>query len=294
MSRLHGRFSGKSIIFFLFLSAGTLHVYAQEHPICDLGFAEHLVNKGYYLEALFLLDSAGQCSGVDNDTANYLRGWSLYSLEKLQRSAEYLLKVEPTSQYYPKAHFFASYDFIHIGRYGEALKILAKPGTETLRYAPLTAFERAGISLLKRDTAGFRLSIDSVDRSRFELANYIDKLEKLSADLRTHKAKSPVVAGLMSAVLPGSGKWYAGKRGGAISAFLANAGLGLVTWENGRKSGYTSARTLLFGSAFLVSYVANIYGAVVSVKIQEKDYYESTNNTILFNLHIPLRNIFDR
>jgi TM2 domain-containing membrane protein YozV len=103
-----------------------------------------------------------------------------------------------------------------------------------------------------------------------------------------------LIAGLFSGIIPGSGKFYSGKKGEAISAFIATTGLGLVTWENYRKSGFNSFKTIAFGTAFAFSYVANIYGSVISINVLETEFRNNVKNSILFNLHIPLRNSFDK
>jgi hypothetical protein len=97
----------------------------------------------------------------------------------------------------------------------------------------------------------------------------------------------------MSAILPGSGKFYVGKKGQAISTFVGTVGLGLITWENYRKLGLANVKTIFFGSVFAANYVSNIYGSAVAAKVEENDYQNVMQNQILFNLHIPLRNIFE-
>ncbi|MEO6916521.1 MAG: hypothetical protein ABI151_13580, partial [Chitinophagaceae bacterium] len=100
-------------------------------------------------------------------------------------------------------------------------------------------------------------------------------------------------AGVYSAILPGAGKFYAGKKKQGIAAFLPILSLGVVTYESYRKSGIKSARTLAFGSLFSLFYVGNIWGSVLSVKIKEKEFYREYDNKILFDLHIPLRNLYN-
>jgi hypothetical protein len=112
--------------------------------------------------------------------------------------------------------------------------------------------------------------------------------------MKNHKSKSPLIAGLLSGIIPGAGKFYAGKKGDAISAFLSTAGLGLVTWENFRKSGLNSFKTIAFGSVLAVTYIANIYGSAFTVRILETEYKENVKSTILFDLHIPLRSTFNK
>jgi hypothetical protein len=97
----------------------------------------------------------------------------------------------------------------------------------------------------------------------------------------------------MSAIIPGSGKLYAGKTGEGIATMIATTGLGLITWENLRKLGFNHAKTIVFGTFFAATYISNIYGSVISVKIIENEYQDVIHNQILFQLHIPLRNFFE-
>ena len=122
----------------------------------------------------------------------------------------------------------------------------------------------------------------------------VSNLKNIGAQMLTHKAKSPVIAGLMSAIIPGSGKFYSGKKGGAISSFISTTGFGVVTYENYKKRGMNNLNTLLFGSAFLVSYFSGIYGSIISVSTVNTEYNENLSNTILFNIHIPLRTVFNK
>ena len=268
--------------------------YSQESSDCDLKFIDHLVNKGDYQEALFLLDSSDCLSLHLNDSANYLKGWSLYSLKRLLSSSESLIKVSSASEFYLKSHFFAAYNFAHIGNYSEALKTFSETNVISERDISLRNFEIAGVSLLQGNKTMFEDYYNKTDRKFYELSGSSENIQKIAEDLDKHKRKSPVIAGMLSGIIPGSGKLYAGKKGEAISAFIAAAGLGLVTWENYRKNGWNSFGTIAFGSAFVFSYAANIYGAVVTVNVLETEYRNNVKNSILFNLHIPLRNSFDK
>ena len=266
--------------------------FSQNQYNCDLKFIDHLVNHGDFQEALFLLDSSDCSSGKLNDSVNYLRGWSLYSLKRLSSSSENLIKVTPGSGFYLKSHFFAAYNYAHTENYSEALKVLSEITLKTDMLTSLRNFETSGIYLLQGNTAVYENSFNQINRSLYEISESADNLQKICLDLKKHKNKSPVIAGILSGIIPGSGKFYSGKKGEAISAFISTTGLGLITWESYRKSGLNSFRTLFFGTAFAFSYVANIWGAVVSVNILETEYRSNVKNSILFNMHIPLRNTF--
>lgn len=279
------------IVFFLSFTSLS---YSQDTVSCDVEFIAHLVNTGAYNEALYLLDST-HCSSLPlNDSLNYLRGWSLYSLNQLSASSEYLKKVSPRSGLYLKSHYFAAYNYAHTGDYINSLEILSGIVPDSEKQKSLKNFESAGVYLLQGDTSRYRELFSEIRRSLFEISESSDNLQKIFSDSKMHKEKSPVIAGIISGIVPGSGKFYSGKRGEAISAFIATTGLGLVTWENYRKNGLKSFKTIAFGTAFAFTYVANIYGAIVTVNILETEYRDNVKNSILFNLHIPLRNIFDK
>jgi len=280
-------------LFVVFLSFTTVS-FSQNYGECDLKFISHLVNTGDFKEALFLIDSSSCSSGQLNDSLNYFKGWSLYSLKRLSSSSENLLKVSRASDFYLKAQFFAAYNYTHIGEYDNATDVLLKIDGYTEKVLSLKSFEMAGISLLKGDSALYDEYFIKINKNLYELTESSENIQKISWDLKNHKSKSPLLAGVLSGIIPGSGKFYAGKTGEGISAFIATAGLGLVTWENYRKNGMNNFKTIAFGTAFAFSYVANIYGAVLRVNILETEYRDNVKNSILFNLHIPLRTTFDK
>jgi hypothetical protein len=283
----------KSILI-LIISGIALPVFSQAHDTCDLRFAEHLVNTGSFREALFVLDSTACPSDSSAGKANYLRGWSYYSLKQLDLSSEFLLKVPASSVYYAKSRFFAAYNSMHLGETDKALDLLSGAADREPDLAALNNFEKAGANLLKGDTVSFRKYLDLSDKSNYAITGSVDNIAKIAHDLTRHKVKSPWAAGIFSAILPGSGKFYAGTKGGAISAFIATTGLALVTLENNRKYGTGSFPTIFFGTAFAFTYMSNIYGSIQSARLTENEYRKNVRNSILYNLHIPLRNTFDK
>jgi hypothetical protein len=281
---------GQAVILLCFTSLS----FSQESNKCDLKFIDHLVNKGNYEEALFLLDSS-DCSAVPlNDSINYLKGWSLYSLKRLLSSSESLIKVSSNSGFYMKSHFFSAYNCMHLGSFSYALETLSNIKVNSEKEISLRNYETAGVYLLMGNETMFEDYFGKTNRNFFELTESSENLLKISEELKKHVRKSPLVAGLLSGIIPGSGKFYSGKKGEAISAFIATAGLGLVTWENYRKCGFKNFKTIVFGTAFAFSYAANIFGSVISVNVLETEFRNNVKNSILFNLHIPLRNSFDK
>lgn len=260
----------------------------------DLVFLDHMLKKEYHREVIHLINQAEwenlESSAIDS--MHYMKGWSHYALRQLESSAAELNQVSTNSPFYHKARFFAAYNQTHLGQYPLALASLKEIQTDKPEIHSLLHFEKAGIALLKRDFARFQREFSRVDTSYYPLAKESVKLSEYVTDLTTHRAKSPLLGGLMSSIIPGSGKIYAGKTGEGISSLLTVGGLGLVTWENYRKRGIKDWRTLLFGAAFSAFYAGNIYGTVFSIQIAEDEFQQEYDHKILFNLHIPLRNVF--
>lgn len=271
----------------IILLSGSLILPAQEN--CDTRFINHLVNKEDYREAIFLLN---RCTG-ETDSLNYLKGWSHYALKELEQSTESLLKVSESSEFYFKSMFFAAYNQTYLHNYSEAQTLLSglKINRDPIR--DLQNFQLAGIDLLSNNYSLAKSKLKELETISPVLFQPIIDLRNITGELEKHKIKSPALAGVMSAIIPGSGKFYAGKKGEGIAAFISIFGLGLITWENYHKLGYKNVKTIFFGSLFAANYVSNIYGSVMTTKIVENDYQNVMQNQILFNMHIPLRNFFD-
>ena len=77
--------------------------------------------------------------------------------------------------------------------------------------------------------------------------------------------KSPALAGIFSAVSPGSGKMYVGEWGDGITALLATGLLAFLAYDNFRANHKTRAWIFTGLGAFF--YVGNIYGSIASAQI---------------------------
>lgn len=77
--------------------------------------------------------------------------------------------------------------------------------------------------------------------------------------------KSPLISGLMSAVIPGSGKIYLGKIGDGITAFIASSLLAFLSYDN--FSHNHDFRGWLFAGLGAFFYAGNVYGSVSAANI---------------------------
>jgi TM2 domain-containing membrane protein YozV len=77
--------------------------------------------------------------------------------------------------------------------------------------------------------------------------------------------KSSALAGILSAVIPGSGKIYVGEWGDGITAFLVTGLLAFLAYDNFRADHTTRAWIFTGLGAFF--YAGNIYGSIASAQI---------------------------
>lgn len=78
--------------------------------------------------------------------------------------------------------------------------------------------------------------------------------------------KRPWVGSLMSVILPGAGKFYAGRWKDGIISFIFVAGSAWQAYRGFYKFGKDSAYGWIFGSVSLGFYTGNIYGSAKAVK----------------------------
>ncbi len=261
----------------------------------ELDFIQHLINQEAYRDAIYYINRDFQhiYPLPVRDSLNYFRGWSQYAIKDLGPSAASLLQVSSDSPLFFKSRFFAAYNYSHLGKLRLSESILQNLSTEG-RLSNLRNFQLSGIALLARDTEKFNACFGRIETvSDFSFVTEKKQLEQYHLEILNYRKKSMAVGAFMSALIPGSGKIYAGKTGEGISAFLLVAATGAAAWENYRKLGASHARTLLFGSLFAVLYVGNIYGTIFTVKLANQEFNHAMDQKILFNMHIPLRNLFN-
>lgn len=259
----------------------------------NLTFANYLVKKEFYDDAIFLLNSVNTKSDSLSDVRNYLLGWSLYNKKDLVSSSLYLDDVSNKSGFYHKSRFFSAYNNIYLKKFDKAKTILNDIDVRDSLKLELKNFQLAGIALLNKDLELYKKHSSSFKYKSYLLSKEERKLDEFENEMSRFNRKSPVVAGVLSAIVPGAGKFYVNKFGGGLSAFLATTIFGVITYENYRKAGIKNYKTIMFGSIFSFFYIGNIYGSIYAVKDYRNDFDQKMEYRITFHLHIPLRNTFN-
>lgn len=266
----------------------------SQHLYQNLSFFNYLINTRNYEEAGLLLNTLKDTKATTIDSINYYKGKVFYLNQNLPEATVSFNKLSHSNHpLYTQGSFYNAFCKSHIGEYNSAKNDLNQLTLSDSLLINLRKLELAGIYLLDRDLNAFDDISTTFDHKYYQTSTQEKSFLGIRNDLDNHKRKSPFLAGVLSAAVPGMGRIYAGKTGLGIGTLLTSAVFALQTWEGYRKDGVKSARFIIFGSIFSIFYVGNIWGSVFTVKISNAEFNEAVNHKILVDMHIPLRSIFN-
>ena len=280
-------------LFVVWLSVLGFAQMPEDNINSEIDFAFHLFDQRMFDDLLVLFEQMSP-EIRQTDSINHILGMAYYYRKELERSAYHLSKVSKNSVFYDKSIFFMALCHAHLGEYSNAEAILENYSAEltTTDFDELLAVNFAGLALLRRDFETFDRHAKGFRFERHYYTNSQNQLLGVRETLSDHRRKSPVVAGMLSAIVPGAGKVYAGQLGEGVAAFLTVGSFAAITAENWVKNGLLDWKTLLFGTIGTVFYIGNIYGSVASVQFYRNQFNESQNITILLGVHLPIRAVF--
>lgn len=286
----------KGLVLFLIISLNPVFAFSQVQK--DSLFLQYLVAKDEHRDVitfLSLLQNRYADSTQSRFEIPYWKGLSFYSLRSLDSCSYYLAKVSQSSPYYKKSLFLTGISHSYLRRFNQAENTLLKISSkdDSIHLATRT-FELAGIALLKRDLYRFDSLKNHFSTQYYPLQKQQSNFDSYRDIIKKQQSKSAFKAALLSAIVPGMGKLYVGGQlGQGISTFLQNTILGLQAYEALRKDGVSSPRFIIYGGLFSVFYLGNIWGSALSVKIKRQEFNDKIDEQILFDMHIPLRTIFN-
>lgn len=113
---------------------------------------------------------------------------------------------------------------------------------------------------------------DAANRPKlYRTENFQGALQPAFVNYRKACGKSPLLAMGLSAVVPGSGKWYAGQPKLFLSTFFMNAAYAVQTIESTRRLGFHHPFNYINLGGFAIFYLSNIYGSYKSVKTLQRE-----------------------
>ncbi|MEQ9402832.1 MAG: hypothetical protein RIM99_04535 [Cyclobacteriaceae bacterium] len=282
--------------FFILFQLWSISVYCQTSFREAHEFLLHLKGIESYEEGVFSASESLKrfSSQGQQDTLLYYKGLFEYSLKQPEQSIRSFSDLGNSNEMFRlHASFLSSFQSAYLETYIESKKLLDEIEAGDPFYKELVVHEQAGLSLLDRDFESFEKYSNQFSGSYYQLSSFQNQLIKNRDGLLKMKRKSPLIAGLMSGLIPGSGKAYTGKAGEGYTTLLFSSILALQAREGYKEDGASSLRFKIFAGLFSALYVANIWGSVLSVKVYKDDFNATFDEAILLNMHVPLRTIFN-
>lgn len=261
-----------------------LHCQNLKSFASQKNFAEYLLKTKMYSDLYTLLSSCIYSSS-ERDTINFLLGKSFYLQSNPDSSSKYLSQINDTSSLFKLALPLQIYNYAQLKKYKKADSLAHIALASNIPEVSFTEIQYAGVSLLKRDTAAY-------NKIRKISANNFSKYDAIYSDINKFNQKSKVVAGTLSALVPGLGKVYAGQPKQGLAAFISVILFGAVAGEALYKGGASHPLFIGTASIFSLFYIGNIWGSVLSVSIRRNEFNSKINDTILVNMSVPFSRLF--
>jgi hypothetical protein len=253
-----------SSICFFFLSAA---LYAQS-PISDFKFAESLYVKKKYALALEEVQILSQQN--PSVRLNLLTNKCYFKLKDFKSISKPEFSFD--SIFFPKSYllYFGVHCFTDTIPPDYILSNGLFTGYKELYTRIFYLKER------KNDLYQFERAKNLITNP--ELIQYNDKLDNLYNDYRRSANKKPCKAALLSLIMPGLGKVYAGRPTEIIGALFRSVIFGLISFEGYKKNNFHSVQFYAFGALYFYNYSSAVYGSYIAVKSVKKDneikYYD--------------------
>ena len=260
----------------------------------ELRFTQYLITQELYTDADYLLeDLIYQAVNQDqHDSAVFYKAWLSYFRQNFVESLNALYDIDSSSVLNTEASFLMATCYLHEGQYDQSEAIFNQLDGLTEKERAVKNLNLAGLALLTRDYTKYDSIIKRIPETNFMVGSELSSLNTYKTDMVTYKRKSPWLAGFLSALIPGLGKFYVGYRGTPFGALTLNLPLAAVAVETLIISGWTGIPFLITAPLFGVFYIGNIWGSGLSPYAHEQEFYDEMDHNILYDLHIPTRRVF--
>jgi len=235
-------------VFFILLFQCVIAVFYSQ---INYAFVKHLDENKLYQEELYYLNSLDKHQ-VPKDSLNFLL-------------AKFYLKQKNDSLFF--THYKLSYAMFNTDQ--KALRYIDYYFLKHIRikqqqvwFNELSAMKDSSHSELH----GFYHTLTLPENSSFQLNN------TLKSEIKKYNVlskKNPVIAGCLSAVIPGLGKLYGQRPNSAMLTFFSHALFAGQSIESIKKLGIRNGYSIFSVSLFGMFYISNIYGSVTDLKKQK-------------------------
>jgi hypothetical protein len=284
---------------FLFLTINTLFSQTNDtlNQRNDLNFIQHLIQlnnpaeiKYYYEQDVLKWNT----NTAQLDSIHFLLGRYFNDLDSFNYANNFFTKVTIFSPFYYPASYGIYSNLIKVGKIKPASNTLsAIEISDSKNLEDLKLFEQEGLALLENNNRAFDSLQATFSSTNSVIATEHDFLKEQKLVRESLIKKSPFKAAILSAIIPGLGKAYVGKKKQGLAAFMRVIIPAIMTLETYRNANYQlNPQTVFFGGLFGVFYFGNIWGSALAVKTTKREQHAIINSNISISMQIPIRSFF--
>ena len=253
-------------------------------------FADFLYEQGDYLRAVGEYQRYLFYQPRESDEIYYRIG-ICYRLggksDGAIRTFEEFLRTYPDSRLANGAHYQIGVSYFLTEQFRQSVNYLdaALPHIADVRYRAVSQ-ELIGLSYLMQKRwhdaeNNFTVLRESDVAEVAESAKLYHNYAVQGAQLPN---RSPLLAGILSTILPGAGRLYTGRIGAALTSLVTVSVTGWQAYDGFRRDGMSSVKGWGFGALGGIFYAGNIYGSVISARV----YNRHVEDEFLATLSIKL------
>jgi len=270
------------VLCIIFICLGAIAAWSQQQ-ITDresvYSFAEWLFARGEYSRAageylryLFLSENR-------SDPAVWYKIGLCYRYEgdyhKAAATFTDVLKTADNAALRGQLSYELAYCYFSLELYQESLAVIDRAKEDGVQNPGLLLLlETAGSLCLKQWQSALLLSNSYLEKPGNEYGQIALEFQSLAQSGSTFPQKSPVFAGILSAVIPGSGKIYAGRFMDGLFSLLTVGILSGMAVYSFYDEGGGSVRGWIYTGVGGIFYLGNIYGSVTAAQIYNKEQEE--------------------
>ncbi len=194
-------------------------------------------------------------------------------------------RMEDSVMHYQYAKFYLNpfKDSLFMTSYLRSFQMANRDST-FMRMAGLAVLEKANDQLLSdwfdenksKTQPNFNTDLNGIylaskDPARFDASQFPEPLQTSFLKYKSFNKKKAGTAAALSCLIPGIGKWYAGKPGSFLMSFALCSAYFFQTLESSKKLGNTHPLTIINLSGFGIFYLSGIYGSPKAVKDKKRE-----------------------
>ncbi|MFO8086334.1 MAG: hypothetical protein R6T91_00825 [Bacteroidales bacterium] len=277
----------KWMISFCLLAALVAKGYAQKANGCDqlIAFGRHLYETENYQDLLQLKQSCqsnwDKHSG--RDTLNFFVGSACLKLERADQAMANFEQITTVNKFKMRGIRLGLNYYLKTGDIQKSINWIEDRQDSVLRFRDI-AFYHTGLYLIQNNLDGFDSLIQTTQLKEPQKLQLLEYRKQYSLA----EKKSPFLAGVFSAALPGLGKVYAGKPHQGLSAFFTFGVFALQAGEAYYRNGLDSPVFYLTATLALAYYISDIWGSALAVKIYQQEQRHEINQDLQHQLYFAL------